>query len=60
MKYVIIGNGPAGTYTATEIRKKDPDGQLTIVSDESYPMYSRWLLDLSRYCSNKRGYYTSC
>ncbi len=41
MRYVIIGNGPAGAYTANWIRKKDPDGQITIVSDESYPLYSR-------------------
>ncbi|MBI4684705.1 MAG: NAD(P)/FAD-dependent oxidoreductase [Nitrospirae bacterium] len=41
MKYVIIGNGVAGTTAAANIRKTDKEGEITILSDESYPFYSR-------------------
>ena len=41
MKYIIIGNGVAGTTAAANIRKIDPEGEITIVSDEAYPFYSR-------------------
>jgi nitrite reductase (NADH) large subunit len=41
MNYVIIGNGVAGTTAATNIREHDPEGKITIISDEKYPFYSR-------------------
>lgn len=41
MKYLIIGNGVAGTTAASTIRKLDDSGQITIVTDEAYPYYSR-------------------
>ncbi|MEK6652441.1 MAG: FAD-dependent oxidoreductase [Nitrospirota bacterium] len=41
MKYIIIGNGVAGTTAAANIRKVDHEGEITIVSDEAYPFYSR-------------------
>lgn len=41
MKYLIIGNGAAGTTAAANIRKIDSEGRITIVTDESYPFYSR-------------------
>ncbi len=41
MKYVIIGNGVAGTTAAASIRKRDGNGLITILSDEGYPFYSR-------------------
>lgn len=41
MKYIIIGNGVAGTTAAANIRKIDHEGEITIVSDEAYPFYSR-------------------
>lgn len=41
MKYVIIGNGVAGTTGAATIRKFDPEGSITVITDESYPYYSR-------------------
>ncbi|GBE37125.1 nitrite reductase [NAD(P)H] [bacterium BMS3Bbin07] len=41
MKYVIAGNGVAGTTAAALIRKIDNDGMITIISDEAYPFYSR-------------------
>jgi nitrite reductase (NADH) large subunit len=41
MKYIIIGNGVAGTTAAANIRKIDHEGEITILSDEAYPFYSR-------------------
>lgn len=41
MRYVIVGNGVAGTTAASNIRKIDPAGSITIISDEQYPFYSR-------------------
>ena len=40
-KYLIIGNGVAGTTAAQEIRKNDPQGRITIVTEEKIPFYSR-------------------
>ncbi len=40
-KYLIIGNGVAGTTAAEKIRKNDPHGRITIVTDETIPFYSR-------------------
>lgn len=39
--YVIVGNGAAGVTAAETIRQQDPGGNITIVSAEPYPMYSR-------------------
>jgi nitrite reductase (NADH) large subunit len=41
MNYIIIGNGVAGTTAAETIRKKDPQGDIKIFTDEGYPFYSR-------------------
>lgn len=41
MNYVIIGNGVAGTTAAANIRKRDGEGSITIITDEAYPFYSR-------------------
>lgn len=41
MKYVIIGNGVAGTTAAANIRKLDSSGEITILTDEALPFYSR-------------------
>ncbi len=40
-KYLIIGNGVAGTTAAGEIRKNDAQGEITIITEESIPFYSR-------------------
>lgn len=40
-RYLIIGNGAAGVTAAETIRQHDPHGNITIVSAEPYPMYSR-------------------
>src|SRR3989344_644827 len=42
--YLIIGGGIAGTTAAETIRKLDPSGTITIVSEEPHPLYSRVLL----------------
>lgn len=39
--YVIIGNGAAGATAAETIRQQDRLGEITLVSAEPYPMYSR-------------------
>jgi len=41
MKYIIIGNGVAGTTAALNIRKLDSSGEITILTDEAAPYYSR-------------------
>jgi nitrite reductase (NADH) large subunit len=41
MTYLIIGNGVAGTTAAENIRANDPDGKITIVTDEDLPFYYR-------------------
>ncbi len=43
-KYLIIGNSAGGIGAAEAIRELDPNGILTIVSDEPYPVYSRPLI----------------
>ncbi len=44
MKIIIIGNSAAGAGALEAIRKHDRDSSVTIVSDETYPVYSRCLL----------------
>lgn len=41
MKYVIIGCGVAGITAAQNIRKLDTSGEITILTNEQYPFYSR-------------------
>ncbi|NLV75442.1 MAG: NAD(P)/FAD-dependent oxidoreductase [Tissierellia bacterium] len=41
VKYLIIGNGIAGLSAAKEIRKKDANGSITMVSSEPYLTYYR-------------------
>lgn len=40
-KYLIVGNGVAGTTAAEQIRKLDGDGKITIVTEEDVPFYYR-------------------
>ena len=44
MQVVIIGGGVAGTTAAGELRKLDPEAQITILEEENYQLYSRVLL----------------
>jgi nitrite reductase (NADH) large subunit len=41
VQYLIIGNGAAGATAAETIRHHDPAGEITILTSEPYPMYSR-------------------
>lgn len=41
VKYLIIGNGIAGFSAAKEIRKKDSNGSILMISKENYPTYYR-------------------
>lgn len=40
-RYLIIGNGAAGATAAETIRDHDPSGEITVISAEPYPAYSR-------------------
>ncbi|KKR04252.1 MAG: NAD(P)H-nitrite reductase [Candidatus Uhrbacteria bacterium GW2011_GWF2_39_13] len=51
MNYLIIGGGIAGTTAAEELRKHDPQADITLVSEEYHPLYSRVLL--SHYIKGK-------
>lgn len=44
VKYLIIGNSAGGIGAAEAIREVDKSGALAIISDESYPTYSRPLI----------------
>ena len=48
-RYLIIGNGVAGTTAAEAIRKADASGQITMVTDEEMPFYYR--IQLNEYLS---------
>ena len=40
-RYVIVGNGFAGTTAAEHLRKLDPTGTIHLFGDEPYPLYNR-------------------
>ncbi|MDX2433411.1 MAG: FAD-dependent oxidoreductase [Desulfobacterales bacterium] len=40
-KYLLVGNGVAGTTAAENIRKNDPTAWITIVTEEEIPFYYR-------------------
>jgi NAD(P)H-nitrite reductase large subunit len=40
-KYVIVGNGFAGTTCAEQLRKLDPACSIVMFADEPYPLYNR-------------------
>ncbi len=44
MRFLIIGGGVAGTTAAQELRKRDASADITILSEEHHPLYSRVLL----------------
>src|SRR5574337_238712 len=41
MKYLILGNGPAGVIAAETLRRTDPKGEIVMVGSENVPPYSR-------------------
>jgi nitrite reductase (NADH) large subunit len=53
MKYVIIGNGIAGTTAAANIRDLDGSGEITVLTDEAAPFYSR--IRLIEYIAREAG-----
>ena len=44
MKYLIIGHSAAAVGAIEAIRQNDNKGSITVLSNESYPLYSRCLL----------------
>ncbi len=40
-RYVIIGNGIAGTTAADTLRKNDPNCSIHLITNEPYPLYNR-------------------
>lgn len=50
-RYVIVGNGVAGTTAAEHIRKLDGEGQITIVTEEDLPFY--WRIRLIEYLAGE-------
>jgi nitrite reductase (NADH) large subunit len=44
MDYLIIGGSAAGISAVEGIRESDKEGKITLVSEESFPVYSRCLL----------------
>lgn len=40
-RYVIVGNGFAGTTAAEQLRKHEPACEITLFGDEPYPLYNR-------------------
>ncbi len=40
-RFVIIGNGAAGTTAAEVLRKQEPGCSITLLTDEPYPLYNR-------------------
>jgi nitrite reductase (NADH) large subunit len=48
-RYLIIGNGVAGTTAAENIRKQDKEGSITVITDEGLPFYYR--IRLTEYIS---------
>jgi nitrite reductase (NADH) large subunit len=41
VRYVIVGGGVAGTTAAAVIRRRDPEGSITVLTDEPYPLWSK-------------------
>ena len=46
-RFVIIGNGAAGTYAAEQLRKDDAAAEIIMIDDEKYTLYNR--VSLPRY-----------
>ncbi len=40
-RYVIIGNGIAGTTAAETLRRGDPNCRIVLIGDEPYTLYNR-------------------
>jgi len=69
MRHVIIGAGPAGVLAAENLRRLDPDGQVTLIGEEPEPPYSRMAIpyllagrieEAGTYLRKDPGHYESC
>ncbi len=45
-RFVVIGNGVAGTTAAEHVRRNSPSAQVTLVAGEPYPLYNRVALPI--------------
>jgi NAD(P)H-nitrite reductase large subunit len=45
-RFVMIGNGVAGTTAAEHVRKQLPDANVTLIAGEPYPLYNRVALPI--------------
>lgn len=43
MKYVVVGNSAAGLFAVEELRRRDPEGKITVLTADNVPYYSRCL-----------------
>ena len=43
-EYVIIGDGISGSTAAETLREEDPEGSITVITDEGEPLYNRILI----------------
>ncbi|WP_254769284.1 NAD(P)/FAD-dependent oxidoreductase [Salinilacihabitans rarus] len=43
-EYVIIGDGISGSSAAETLREEDPEGSITVITDEGEPLYNRILI----------------
>lgn len=43
MNYVLVGNSAAGLFAAESIRQQDPSAEITVLTVDTYPSYSRCL-----------------
>lgn len=50
-KYLVIGDGVAGDSAAEEIRRRDSEGSITVLTDDSEPLYNR--ITLKTYMKGK-------
>lgn len=50
-RYVILGNGIAGTTAAEILRKNDPNCRISLLTNEPYPLYNR--VSLPRFLQGK-------
>ena len=45
-RFVIVGNGVAGTTAAEHVRKNQPHAHVTLIAWEPYPLYNRVALPI--------------
>lgn len=45
-RFVMIGNGVAGTTAAEHVRKNAPEARVTLIAGEPYPLYNRVALPI--------------